>query len=476
MRGLLLVSLLLVSNEAVGGGVFAHVHLARNRDRWQGWDPQELVALPGLAGTQASFAWNELETAQGVYDWSRVHEILDLWGDAGKTVWIEISTADHGNTGPSRLPSYVFSSVPFVTSPENGAIFPVFWDATYKSHWRNFLEAFAEEFDGDSRIEFLSMGGAGSRHEAMRLASDENDATLDQWEAYGFDGFEPNGVYFQQGHKAIMDIYQETFQQTKLGLNITFGEPSSGAMLQLVEDYDWVAGTNGWSYRHADEQSRQAHRRRADEYGDRFGVFEWGPAGRGDPPLTIGQMYAGALGYSAPGQTDPELRYLPWGFRDELETKSELVLALLLADQHLNNEENVVEPGDVNENGSVDGFDFLAMQRNVGSENDLAGDLENDGNVNSEDFDYWSQQYGASLSGTDFLAWQRDVSRPELFNSDVDRDRDVDSVDLSLWGAQYSAADFESSAQVSTVPEATTSFLLLCGLVSMVPFRGRNHS
>jgi hypothetical protein len=52
---------------------------------------------------------------------------------------------------------------------------------------------------------------------------------------------------------------------------------------------------------------------------------------------------------------------------------------------------------DFDQDGDVDGGDFLTWQRNLGSAGGLAqGDATGDGLVNADDLEYWSQQYGGA--------------------------------------------------------------------------------
>ena len=63
---------------------------------------------------------------------------------------------------------------------------------------------------------------------------------------------------------------------------------------------------------------------------------------------------------------------------------------------------SIVEDADFNEDGSVDGLDFLIWQRGTGSPGGLSmGDANGDGNVNDADLAIWETQYGtSSLQGT----------------------------------------------------------------------------
>ena len=370
-----------------GKGIFAHIHRANGRDQWLGWNPSELINTPGLSGTQASFTWRELNPAPGVYDWSRVENILEMWDQGQKKVWIEISTANHSSAGNVSMPDYVFDSVPIVTSPNNGSVFPVFWDQGYQDHWRTFLEAFATEYDGDDRIEFLSAGGYSSRHEP-RLASRENEATMDQWELHGFDGWGPEQRYWQDGVSGVLDIFDETFDKTRLAVTLNLSEEFTDALLDYVEDHNWIGGSNGFSTRSATPEARQQWEARAAQRGHRWAYFEWGPAGRdnkGQEPLrSLDYIYQRAIGYN--GHAPPSgLSYLPWGtILDEVETLDSWTAALVAASAHLTP---------------------------IGPYQAVVVDFDGDGDVDADDLTDasvgWEARFGTDLDGISFLQWQR---------------------------------------------------------------------
>jgi len=150
-----------------------------------------------------------------------------------------------------------------------------------------------------------------------------------------------------------------------------------------------------------------------------------------------------------------------------------------------------VSPGldtaDFDEDGDVDGKDFLQWQRgfNVASLAGLGhGDANFDGDIDAADEMIWEGQFGVSASpsidadfdqdnnidGNDFLIWQR--GRTTLAEGDSDGSMTVDGVDLANWESRFGDVISPLTA-IQTVPEPSTLGLLLVGTLAVVARRRR---
>jgi hypothetical protein len=69
----------------------------------------EISTLPNVRGVMARYAWRDIETAQGVYDYSRIDRDLALAKAAGKQLFITISTKAF-QAGARALPDYLHTA------------------------------------------------------------------------------------------------------------------------------------------------------------------------------------------------------------------------------------------------------------------------------------------------------------------------------------------------------------------------------
>ncbi len=117
----------------------------------------------------------------------------------------------------------------------------------------------------------------------------------------------------------------------------------------------------------------------------------------------------------------------------------------------------VIHGPDFDEDGDVDGSDFLAWQRGAGTSSNASadqGDANSDGAVNDLDLAILQQDYGqgspalvvttgdfdndGDVDGSDFLALQRGFGlAASLSSGDGDQDGDVDGADLQVWSDSF---------------------------------------
>ncbi len=125
-----------------------------------------------LAGGLVTFEWGDIETGDGVYDWSPIDDWLAKeWAD-GKAAGIGISTFDgrkhskdlngngiiDGMDGLSGIPSYLRTNPAAYVVADDGFKIPKYWSDAYMSPYVRFITALGARYRDDPRVEFISMG------------------------------------------------------------------------------------------------------------------------------------------------------------------------------------------------------------------------------------------------------------------------------------------------------------------------------
>ena len=157
---------------------------------------------------------------------------------------------------------------------------------------------------------------------------------------------------------------------------------------------------------------------------------------------------------------------------------------------------------DFDEDGDVDGFDFLSWQRGYGMSGALVaasdGDSNSDDVVSSADLDDWSAEFGGGTvtasaattgdfdedgdtDGFDFLSWQAGFGSVsgavELGDGDGDSNNQVNTTDLNNWannfgensgGAPLAASAGESGGS-SSAPQSTPTLVPVSSPGAYVP-------
>ena len=131
--------------------------------------------------------------------------------------------------------------------------------------------------------------------------------------------------------------------------------------------------------------------------------------------------------------------------------------------------------GDFNENGLVDGIDFLTLQQNLGLTSGATGaqgDADGDGDVDRVDLRIFEARFGTDIiadpgdldgngiyNGLDFLKWQR------LFGNLYD------TTDYEDW--QSGLTPHSPATAAAVIPEPTTATLLLLATLPLLTRRQR---
>jgi hypothetical protein len=339
-----------LTSRPFGKGIFAHTRRSGNANPASRDEIERFCRHPFIAGTQLAYSWEELEPSPGDYQWQLIDADMHPWAVQGKKVWIEISTANKRDIGQESMkgaPDWIFDlGVPRIQAPGTAA-YPLFWHPRYQQLWGNFIRAFAAQFDGDPRIEFISTGGYSGGSEPS-LAQDDNDRLMDQWQRHGFDGFTPTGVYLNQAIKPVLKMYSDAFEHTPIAQVIHTKSTFDDAMNRYAADLRFIMLSNGLSYAKFKARVRREWRERRESYGVRTGFAEWGPLGRSiekirrnrDPhgKAKLLDCYQAVLGSDQDKRLSPASRisYLPLSDRiAEIETEAEWDAALEWAWNHL---------------------------------------------------------------------------------------------------------------------------------------------
>ena len=163
------------------------------------------------------FNWKDIETSEGVYDWSRIDKMAELCDKYGKTFAFGIVPADSGSDAPDGLvPQYVYDKGCKYTTAAATSFYnddstqrtPVWSDKHYSTAAMSLAKAIAERYDGDSRIEFIDIRTYGNWGE---------------WHTYGLDGSKMPSEDMQK--KCLKD-WSELFHSTQLVLPVNNDKPT----------------------------------------------------------------------------------------------------------------------------------------------------------------------------------------------------------------------------------------------------------
>ena len=117
--------------------------------------------------------WDELEPAEGQYDWRLIDESLQAWGKRGVRIAFRIMTANAHSKGYYCSPKWLFDagcrSFDYLeggADPTSGGsrikrVEPDYGDPLYLEKHGRFIKALAQRYDGNPGIEFIDIGSYG---------------------------------------------------------------------------------------------------------------------------------------------------------------------------------------------------------------------------------------------------------------------------------------------------------------------------
>lgn len=124
-----------------------------------------VAQLPFVEGFLVRIGWRDIEPTRGVYDWSRLHDQLNLAQASGKKVALAVV---QGSGSPTWLAA---EGVPFISYPFAGQTLsvPAAWDPTYQTIWTETVLALGAEFGADPRISLVHVVSSSHNGFEMQL-------------------------------------------------------------------------------------------------------------------------------------------------------------------------------------------------------------------------------------------------------------------------------------------------------------------
>ncbi len=216
-------------------------------------DPNFTVYLnPEVVGMQADFMWKDIETSEGVYNFSSLDDIINLSVSNGKKVKLIISTS--GIAVPDwvkNLPSVKI--VKFIDTNHYRSSFckeysmPVFWDAIYMQKKEDFIKALGQKYSKNPNIVSVMVSFASAYTGDWEVPHNVGDIKdcgvsvdyIKEWLDAGY----TTEKMFNAG-KQTMDAWAEAFpkQAAILSIGATNQKLDGTAMnlAKMVSDYGYL--------------------------------------------------------------------------------------------------------------------------------------------------------------------------------------------------------------------------------------------
>ena len=175
------------------------------------WDNADLDPTRyNLVGGHQTFGWSLIEPTEGNYQWHFVDGFIELMAAKGKAAGIGIVTYNGRWGEGSLVPNWVYSAGAGKVTCAGGWVIPRYWDPVYLQKYENFIRAFAQRYNNDSRVEFVQVG-VGVYMETQPCDEVDDECVLDAMRADGKSEWDwPTMV------NNIVDIYKRHLTNKRL--------------------------------------------------------------------------------------------------------------------------------------------------------------------------------------------------------------------------------------------------------------------
>ena len=121
--------------------------------------PEDILGIPGMPFLYLRIDWIDIEKDEGVFDWSYIDGILDVYGSKGYKFMFRFCTYEGKEF--SATPKWVFEKgAKYYTVGD--AAEPVYDDPIYKEYLDRFIKECARKFDGKDFVETVDIGTFGT--------------------------------------------------------------------------------------------------------------------------------------------------------------------------------------------------------------------------------------------------------------------------------------------------------------------------
>lgn len=121
-----------------------------------------LFDFPGLNHLYLRFDWGDVEKEKGVYDFSYLDEIMEMWGARGYRFSLRVCTFECSPEMNYTVPAYVYEEGAKCYRLPDGTVQPDYGDPIFLHYAEKFLYAMGEKYNGDPRIECVDIGTYGT--------------------------------------------------------------------------------------------------------------------------------------------------------------------------------------------------------------------------------------------------------------------------------------------------------------------------
>jgi dienelactone hydrolase len=207
-------------------------------------DDTAAAANPHIAGALFTIYWSDVETREGVFDWSAIDRRIAPWLAAGKKVALRIMWSSSG-TWPDPAaghptPQFVIDAgAVTVRSESSRTDIPLAWDPVYVRHSNRFLREVARKFDGNPNVLFVDVtpGAETNPYRFRRINAAEPEFKRTFARKAASDGRTYSHELWLETVKKAVDDAAAVFRKTPLLVTLNVGSLDGPEQSRAIGDH-----------------------------------------------------------------------------------------------------------------------------------------------------------------------------------------------------------------------------------------------
>ncbi len=215
---------------------------------------------PYLVGALFTVYWSDVETREGVFDWSSLDRRIAVWTAPGKKVAVRIMWSSSGNwpepAAKRPTPQFVLDAgAVVVRAQKSNTEVPLVWDPVHRRYALRFLREVARKFDGDPNVLFLDVtpGAETNPYRFRRINVQEPEFKERFLNTPASDGRRYSHELWLETVKQGVDEAKAVFQKTPLLVTLNVGSLDGPEQFQAIGAYSvgrgCYVGQNGLNAR-----------------------------------------------------------------------------------------------------------------------------------------------------------------------------------------------------------------------------------
>lgn len=158
----------IIAPKKVNTNNFHPGHYIRVGDKESVTRINQVLDVPGFVGLKKGYVWRDIESSEGVYDFSQIESDLAYLKSVGKQLWIVIQDTEWSTSNQPKVPAYMWTNSKYGCDPkyygtyqrsaQQGGWLPCIWNENVLARYKALYAALGKRFNKEPNFEGMNLG------------------------------------------------------------------------------------------------------------------------------------------------------------------------------------------------------------------------------------------------------------------------------------------------------------------------------